>query len=128
MKKVITSLLAFVFADELLESADIYKKAPALILIFQPILYAFAPAIFFSVKYLTTIEKKISSSILLHIIPYVMVLSLYVYAYFQQPDYSSFNQDTNDDFTLQIILLALFFLQISFYLYFSIRLHCNKHR
>ena len=38
-------LLAFNFADDVLSKNDGYIKHPALIVIFQPVLYAFAPAI-----------------------------------------------------------------------------------
>ncbi len=76
-------LLTFVFAEQPLDENRIYDRFPFLKVVFQPLLFAFPPLIYFSVVYLTVIEKRLSVSILFHLLPYLLVVSLYLYQYSQ---------------------------------------------
>lgn len=121
---IVFIILLLLFADELLESNLVYKDLPILIIIFQPVLYALAPTIYFAVRHLTTIDKKLSPGIMVHLIPYLLMLSLYVLTYDAPTpgNSSSYQVDSSEnDYLVQNILLLLFFIQIGIYLFFSIR-------
>ena len=123
-------LLAFNFADDVLSNNDGYTKHPALIVIFQPALYAFAPAIYLAVVYLTAVTKKITPNIILHFIPYLLLLSLYMVTYFfrtSDKHFVSNANSSNNGEPLEIVLTLFFFIQMIFYLYFSAK-QLKKHR
>ncbi len=120
-------IIALVFSDYLLDHFNVYKKYPALIVVFQPSLYAISPLIYLSVCYLTTVEKKLSAKLVLHFIPYLLVLSLYSMPYvFSNPKQTT-GPDDADDKVVELLLLFLFFIQIFLYLYFSVR-QLKRHR
>ncbi len=123
-------LLAFTFADDALINNSVYAKYPAVAVIFQPVIYAFAPAIYLAIVYLTSVTKKISLPIIVHFIPYLLLLGLYMFAYFFRTSDKHFliNVDSpNNGEPFEIMLLFLFFVQMLFYLYFSAK-QLKKHR
>jgi AraC-like DNA-binding protein len=121
-------ILAFNFVDEVLAKEGFYLSHPYLTVIFQPGLYCFGPAIYLAVVHLTSVRKKISRSTILHFIPYFLAVGLYLLSYFPDTsaDMSAREVEHSENKTLDIILLSLFFIQMSCYLYFSNR-QLKKH-
>lgn len=121
-------LLAFNSLDEVLDKEGVYMNHPYLSVVLQPGLYCFGPAIYLAVVHLTSARKKISRNTLVHFIPYFFAVGLYLLSYFsdrsagipEKEDHHSENK------TLDTILLSLFFIQMSCYLYFSNR-QLKKH-
>jgi AraC-like DNA-binding protein len=123
-------LVSFVFSDEAFSNTGLYTNYPALAIIFQPTLYAVAPAFYLAVVYLTTINKKLSGTILLHFLPYFILLGLYIIIFFltdtDKPSLSGNRTDSNTKLTDLFFLLFLF-AQIFIYLYLSVR-QLKKHK
>jgi len=120
--------LAFVFAEELVEGYGLYNRYPALAILFQPVIYVFAPLIYLSVYYLTTIDKKLTIRVILHFIPYLLVLGLYVIVYLSKsPGQSMLSGETEEDKQAELLLLSLFFIQLLVYLVLSVR-KLRQHR
>ncbi|MEO7991195.1 MAG: helix-turn-helix domain-containing protein [Chryseolinea sp.] len=118
-------LLALIFTDDVLEYYSVFNTHPWLIIVFEPLVYAFAPLIYLAVSYLTTIRKELSPMIIFHFIPYVLLVGLYVISVYA--DDNPGEPDAIDEKTLEAFLLTLFYIQIFFYLYFSIT-QLKRHR
>jgi AraC-like DNA-binding protein len=116
--------LSFIFADEAFNNTRLYTDYPLPAIIFQPVLYAIAPAFYLAVVYLTAVNKKLSAAILLHFLPYLILTGLYIIIYFlTDTDRLSLPDDTaagNSNLT-DLIFLLLLFAQIFIYLYLSVR-------
>ena len=122
-------LIAFIFADDLLSDAGIYVFYPKLKVIFQPLLYAFPPFIFWVVSYLTSFNQKLTFRLLFHFIPYFLFLSLYLAEYISQTSESQIGilVKDSDNLPLDFFLLSVFFIQLAIYLFSSVRL-LNRHK
>jgi AraC-like DNA-binding protein len=121
-------ILASNFVDEVLDKEGFYLSHPYLTVVFQPGLYCFGPAIYLAVVHLTSVRKKISPGTIVHFIPYFIVAGLYILSYFsdRSSGTSAKENDHSENKTLELILLSLFFIQMSCYLYFSNR-QLKKH-
>jgi AraC-like DNA-binding protein len=119
-------VLAAIFIHELLEYFDVYTLYPHLIIAFEPSLYALPPLIYLATYHLTTPEKKMSAKLLLHFIPYLLILSLYLLQFFVIRPHENEVVTVESD-GADLILVCIFFIQIFLYLYFSLRL-LGKHR
>jgi AraC-like DNA-binding protein len=116
--------LSFVFADEAFTNTKLYADYPLLTIIFQPALYAVAPAFYLAVVYLTSPNKKISVNTLLHFIPYFILAGLSGAIYFfTDADKLSVTDDTtaDSDKLADTVFIFLLFTQIFIYLYLSTR-------
>jgi AraC-like DNA-binding protein len=114
--------LSFVFADEAFSNTGLYAGYPVLTIIFQPALYAVAPAFYLAVVYLTSPNKRFSRTALLHFIPYFVLAGLTIVIYFlNDADKFSLNDDTatGNDKLADIVFILLLFAQIFIYLYLS---------
>jgi AraC-like DNA-binding protein len=116
--------LSFVFADEAFSNMGLYADYPVLTIIFQPALYAVAPAFYLAVVYLSSANKKLSANVFLHFIPYFILACLSVAIYFlTSADKFSLSDDTaagNEKLT-DLIFIFMLFVQIFTYLYLSVR-------
>lgn len=117
------------FADETLTITGTYLKYPVLMLIFQPGTYAIAPSFYLASIYLTSTDKKPNVKIVLHFIPYLIILALCIFAYLIVPDAVRANKTKGNDidYIATIVLAGLLFLQIFSYLFLSFR-QLKKHR
>ncbi len=122
--------LAFDFTDEILTAAGIYNRHPWLSVAFQPVLFAFAPIIYWATYYLTSVSQKWSPRIFYHFVPYLLILLLYFKSYvFTDTDLTTLSKAavSAEYNPVDAFLVALFFLQVAVYMYFSIR-KLAKHR
>lgn len=122
--------LSFDFIDEALAASGSYSRYPLLAILLQPVLYAFAPLIYLSVAYLTSVSPRISVKTVYHFIPYFIILGLYLKAY----AFTDYDNETlgniaasNSSDPLEMVLISLFFIQVVFYQYYSIKT-LNTHR
>lgn len=123
-------LLAFDFANEVLIKNEVYTQYPFLVVVFQPVMVAFAPAIYLAVIYLTSITQKVSFFIIFHFIPYFLLLSLYTLMYFFRKSDKLFLSNVEPSFKgefFELALLFFFVVQMSVYLFLSIK-QLRKHR
>lgn len=112
------------FTDEILTTAGVYTHYPWLSVAFQPVLYTFAPIIYWATVYLTSISQKWSPRVFYHFIPYLIVPLLYFRSYvFTDADLetlsaaaASAEHDPVDTF-----FVCLFFVQVSIYMHFSFK-------
>lgn len=123
-------LLSFDFIDEALAATGFYSGYPALAVVLQPVLFTFAPLIYLSVFYLTTVSQRLSAKLVYHFIPYLIVLALYLNGYVftdqDQATLAGIAASTGND-PVEILLISLFFIQVIFYQYHSLRT-LNRHR
>lgn len=125
-------LLAFNIADNLLTDNGTYTKYPPLLIIFQPVQLAIPPALYFSVVYLTSINKKLSPLIIIHFIPYFIFIFLYtlyaIISYLPEAFTGPLNNQApqSSSNTAGIIATILLFAQIFTYLALSAK-QLNKH-
>lgn len=112
------------FTDEILTTAGIYSRYPWLSVAFQPVLYTFAPIIYWATVYLTSVSQKWSPRVFYHFIPYLVVLLLYFRSYvFTDADLetlsaaaASVEHDPVDTF-----FVCLFFMQVAIYMHLSFK-------
>ncbi|MBO9611349.1 MAG: AraC family transcriptional regulator [Dyadobacter sp.] len=116
--------LSFDFTDEVLAAVGTYNRYPWLSVAFQPVLFTFAPIIYWATFYLTSVSQKWSPGIFYHFIPYAVILLLYFKSYvFTDADLKSLSQAavSAEYNPVDTFLVALFFIQVAIYMYFSIR-------
>ncbi|MGG7664139.1 helix-turn-helix domain-containing protein [Dyadobacter sp. BHUBP1] len=122
--------IAFDFTDEILATAGAYNRYPWLCVAFQPVLFAFAPIIYWATFYLTSVSQKWSAKIFYHFVPYLLILLLYFKSYvFTNADLATLSKAvvSAEHNPIDAFLVAAFFLQIAVYMYLSIR-KLTKHR
>jgi AraC-like DNA-binding protein len=116
--------LSFVFADAAFNNTGVYTDYPVLALLFQPVLYAVAPAFYLAVIYLTAVNKKIAAVLLLHFIPYFIFLCLYILILFitgtEKPSVFDNSPDSSTK-SVDVFFSLFLFAQIFIYLYLSVR-------
>ncbi len=116
--------LSFVFADVAFNNTGLYTNYPVLAVIFQPVVYAIAPAFYLAVVYLTAVNKKITAFLLLHFIPYFIFLCLYILILFitgtEKPSVFDNSADSNTK-PVDVFFSLFLFAQIFIYLYLSVR-------
>ncbi len=122
--------LAFDFTDEILATTGVYARYPWLCVAFQPVLYTFAPVIYWASVYLTSVSQKWSPRIFFHFIPYLVILLLYFKSYvFTDTDLQTLTEaavSTQHD-GIDTFLVSLFFVQVAIYMYLSINT-LKRHR
>jgi AraC-like DNA-binding protein len=123
-------LVSFIFADEVLSNTGLYTDYFVLTIVFQPTLYAIAPAFYLAVVYLTAINKKIFPAIILHFIPYFILIALFFTIYILAnthnpplPDNTTNGNTSQSD----LIFLLFLFAQIFIYLFLSVK-QLKKHK
>jgi AraC-like DNA-binding protein len=115
-------VLALSFTGDLLEKTSVFMQYPKLTILFEPVLFALPPLIYLAVRHLTS-TAKISIKVLWHILPYFLLIILYLISFMHQPDGGSSQTDESaGDKLLRLIIFILFFIQMSLYLYHSLRL------
>nr|WP_295922906.1 helix-turn-helix domain-containing protein [uncultured Dyadobacter sp.] len=123
-------LLSFDFVDEALAATGSYSGYPALAVVLQPVLFAFAPLVYLSVFYLTTVSQRLSAKLVYHFIPYLIVLALYLDGYVftdqDQATLATIAASTGSE-PVEIVLISLFFIQVIVYQYHSLKT-LNRHR
>lgn len=122
--------LAFDFTDEILTTAGTYNRYPWLCVAFQPVLFAFAPIIYWATYYLTSVSQKWSPRIFYHFVPYLLILLLYFKSYiFTDANLTTLSKAavSAEYNPVEAFLVAVFFLQVAVYMYLSIR-KLAKHR
>ncbi len=118
-------LLASNFADELLR--PYYTAYPVLKIAVQPLLYAIAPFMYLSILHLTSIRISISLKTGLHFIPYLILVSIYLMAYFNHDVNKSNLAKSESGISLSDFILYLFFVQVFVYLYLCLK-QLNQHK
>lgn len=122
--------LSFDFTDEILATIGIYTRYPWLSVVFQPVLYTFAPVVYWAVVYLTSVSQKWSPKIYYHFIPYLFLLLLYLKSYvFTDADLKTLGEVavSVEHGPIDTFLVSLFFCQVAVYMYYSVRT-LKKHR
>lgn len=122
--------LSFDFTDQILTTIGIYSKYPWLSVAFQPVLYTFAPAIYWATVYLTSVSQKWSPKIFYHFIPYLILLLLYLKSYvFTDADLRTLSEAAVSvaHGPIDTFFLFLFFAQVAVYMYHSIHV-LQEHR
>jgi AraC-like DNA-binding protein len=117
------------FTDEALKISGTYVSHPALMLIFQPGTYAIAPSFYLASVYLTSIDKKLKLKLVLHFIPYLLLLTLCIFTFLITPEAIVAHKPKANHIEkiASIFLLTLLFIQIFWYLFISLR-QLRKHR
>lgn len=114
-------LIAISFVGDLLQNSSILFQNPELNIIFEPILFVVSPLIYLAVAYLTSENKIISTRLLLHFIPYMLLLCLYSIDIIFSHEVSSTSKTASDiDKILELSIIGIYFIQLTLYLYFSL--------
>ena len=120
--------LSFIFADEAFSHSGLYNYYPLLTIVFQPTIFAIAPTFYLAVIYLTTINKKIYPTILLHFIPFFVILVLYFFVYLlTNSDKRPLPNNASNTKHIDLVFLLLLFIQIFIYIFFSFK-QLKKHK
>lgn len=122
-------LVSFIFADEAFTITGVYNFYPGLVIIFQPATFAVAPAFYLAVVYLTSVNKKISLGILVHFIPFVLVMTLFIINAVTYPFTERSFTVTGKvmERTADLIFIVFLFVQVFTYLFFSSK-KLKRHR
>lgn len=117
------------FTDEALTISGTYLRYPGLMLIFQPGTYAIAPAFYMATLYLTSPGKKLNIKVLLHFIPYLLLLVLCMLTFLIPADIVAAGKPKANhiEMVTVIFMLTLLFIQIFSYLFLAMR-QLRKHR
>lgn len=117
------------FIDEALTINGTYLRYPVLMLIFQPGTYAIAPSFYLATVYLTSTDKKLNVKVLLHFMPYLMLLALCMLTFQIPADIIAAGKPKANHIEkiAGIFLLTLLFIQIFCYLFLAIK-QLRKHR
>ena len=111
-------LISCILVNDILDDLALYKQYPVLLVLFQPILFAFAPIIYLSVFNLVSPGRRVKSKTVFHFIPHLLVFSLYILAYFSNSSkHESQFVETASDKVIEIFLLCIFFIQITFFFF-----------
>lgn len=115
-------VLALSFTSDLLERTTAFLLYPRLTIVFEPVLFVLPPLIYLAVRHLTS-TVTLSMKALWHILPYFLLIALYLFSFMQQPvGEVPPTQESTADKLLGLLIFVLFFIQMSVYLYHSLRL------
>lgn len=102
---ILTSLWAIILLIFALQSHGIHKTYPHLLNTFSQLLYAWFPLLYLSVKYLITKHRKFNNKDLIHFIPMVVSIILFMDFYLMDADTKLFTVRNPEGFYLVVNMI-----------------------